>query len=315
LSDDAESGKWLKVKARMPSNQKVIALSDAAFRLHISVSCWCADEVTNGRFKAHVPSGMPKAPRGKRLTDAIAEIVGAGLWHPTEDGYEINDFLKYNMSRAQWEAKKEAGRLGGQRSGDARRSKSEAPPEAPASAPARARPQPPPEHDHDHDHEERSNKPPPKDLTRSARSAAPVAAAALDLDSGARAFVEALVKAWRPFVLSPSDPLLRLVGEHRADATDERCGAAGAELGRWLAKPDPAGKSRGIAAAGFGAVRKAFEDARAAETEAAAKARERAQRAEDRRGSVVHKTGPKPLAELLEQRQCAADALKKVTGG
>ncbi len=99
MSDDAESGKWLKVKADAPSNEKISGLSDAAFRLHFSIKCWCADKVTDGRFRAHVPAAMPKAPHGKKLTEAIKEIVDAGLWRATEDGYEVNDFLKYNMSR------------------------------------------------------------------------------------------------------------------------------------------------------------------------------------------------------------------------
>jgi hypothetical protein len=209
VSDDAESGKWLKVKARMPNNEKVIALSDAAFRLHISVSCWCADEMTDGAFKAHVPSGMPKAPRGKQLTEAIKKLVQAGLWIPTVDGYEINDFLKYNMSRARYEALRAAGKLGGERSGDARRSKSEAPAEAHASAPAQPKPkqtasktEAPPEHDHDH--EERSNKNPhPKDLTRSRASGASLEKEDfLNLSIGERAGLVAadpsLAEAMRP---------------------------------------------------------------------------------------------------------------------
>ncbi len=162
MSDDAESGKWLKVKADAPSNEKISGLSDAAFRLHFSIKCWCADKVTDGRFRAHVPAAMPKAPHGKKLTEAIKEIVDAGLWRATEDGYEVNDFLKYNMSRTKWEALKEAGRKGGKLSGKSRRSKSEAPPEAPASAPAQAKPkqglnengsksEAPPEHDNEYD--------------------------------------------------------------------------------------------------------------------------------------------------------------------
>lgn len=170
MSDDAESGKWLKVKSQMPRNEKVCGLSDAAFRLHISTSCWCCDEVNDGKFKAHVPAAMPRAPLGKKLTDAIRELVRSGLWLPTEDGYQINDFLKYNMSRARWEALKAAGREGGKRSGQSRVRKNEAQPEAPASAAASATVQPkheaPPEHDNDND--KRDREPLPKDLTGSA---------------------------------------------------------------------------------------------------------------------------------------------------
>lgn len=179
MSDDAESGKWLKVKARMPTNAKVLALSDAAFRLHISVSCWCCEEMTDGHFADAVPAGMPKAPQGKKLDAAIAELVSAGLWLRREGGYEVNDFLKYNMSRAQYEAKREAGRTGGQRSGEVRRGRSgrrEAPAEAPASPRASAPAQPPPEHENEYD--QRSKTPPPKDLIRQSDPERPMAAAA-----------------------------------------------------------------------------------------------------------------------------------------
>lgn len=164
----------------MPLNQKVIALSDAAFRMYFSVACWCCDEVNDGKFNAHVPAGMPKAPPPKKLPAVIRELVEAELWHATTDGgYEINDFLKYNMSRAQWEAKKAAGKKGGKLSGESRRNRrrfeDEAPPEAPASpppeagasGPASAPSQAPAEHENEYDQRSKNN-PPPKDLSGSA---------------------------------------------------------------------------------------------------------------------------------------------------
>jgi hypothetical protein len=194
VSDDHESGKWLKVKARMPMNQKVIALSDAAFRLYFSVACWCCDEVNDGRLGLHVPSGMPKAPPPKKLPDVIKELVNSGLWKPLPDGagYEINDFLKYNMSRAQWEAKKAAGKKGGKLSGESRRNRKrfeeEAPPEAPASPPAEAGASgpasapatAPTEHENENDQRSKNN-PPPKDLSGSAPEAPRVVVASEDL--------------------------------------------------------------------------------------------------------------------------------------
>jgi hypothetical protein len=113
---------------------------------------------------------MPRAPEPKKLPGVIRELVEAGLWIPTENGYEIHDFLKYNMSRARWEALKESGRQGGQRSGESRRGRNEAPAEAPASAGARPKPKQTPSRteappEHDHDHEERSKKPPSVGLT------------------------------------------------------------------------------------------------------------------------------------------------------
>jgi hypothetical protein len=183
MSDKPDKGMWWKAKARFPFNGKVMALSDVAFRLHVSTSCWCCDELNDGKFSAGAPAGMPKAPPAKKLPSVIKELVDAGLWKPTEEGgYEIHDFLKYNMSRAQYEAMKAAGKEGGKRSAESRRRRNEPPPSgypspAPQAIPARhALAQPRPHPEHDHDHEERSNNPPPKDLTGRARSAAPTAA-------------------------------------------------------------------------------------------------------------------------------------------
>ncbi len=296
MSDDAESGKWLKVKSRMPNNEKVIALSDAAFRLHIGVSCWCCEEVNDGEFKTHVPAGMPKAPQGKDLTKAIREIVKAGLWKPTTEGYAINDFLKYNMSRAQWEAMKAGGKEGGKRSGEARRRENEPPAEGGGSGgrtryPSRG-PKAHPEHDHDH--EERSKKAAAaKDLEASARVAAESRAAAaagiLMLDPGERArllrqspslvqqwqpwrwpevlaFGEALQASWQRPVLfgEAEDPLVGLLVAALAGGAAERLTAAGHHVGQWLAEGSPDGRARSLNMVTLQVLRRGLEDAEAA---------------------------------------------------
>lgn len=197
-------GKWLRIQARMPNNAKVAALSDAAFRLHISVKAWCCDEMTDGKVPAAVPAAMPRAPHGKELAAAIKEIVDVGLWHETPTGWRVHHFLKYNMSRARYAALKAAGKKGGEKSGVTRRRNSEAPASAPASPKQKQvlkhkpkqTPKPRPstrsagaEHDYDYDHE-RSKNTAAKDLTGLTRDAAPSAAAAagcLMLQAGERA--------------------------------------------------------------------------------------------------------------------------------
>jgi len=298
VSDKADRGMWWKAKARFPFNSKVMALSDAAFRLHVSVSCWCCDEVNDGMFSAAVPSGMPKAPQGRDLTKAIREIVKAGLWKPTIDGYEINDFLKYNMSRVQWEALKERGKLGGLRSGESRRRGNEPPTEAPASPPtkpaasagAKGKRPAPAEHDHDHDHEKSNKGAAAKDLKASARAAAENQAAAAagvlrldpseraslliqspDLASAwqpwawpeVRAFQCALEGAWgRPVVFGGAgDPFMKLLLDALATGSAHLFEAAGAELGAWLAQNAPDGSARGLGQVTFPVLRRAIEDA------------------------------------------------------
>lgn len=102
----------------MPSNRKVSALSDAAFRLYVTASCWSVEEETDGVIPAHVPMTLPRAPRGKALLKAIAELVDNGVWETRDDGeHIIHDHLVYNPSAAQSKALREtkaaAGAAGG----------------------------------------------------------------------------------------------------------------------------------------------------------------------------------------------------------
>lgn len=123
---------WVRFESKMPTHPKVAPLSDAAFRLHMTATCWCGDHMTDGLLPRGVPASLTMAPRGKALAKVVAELVTAELWELTADGYEIHDYLVYNLSRAQHEEslrlKAEAGRLGGVRSGQSRRSKTEAEP-------------------------------------------------------------------------------------------------------------------------------------------------------------------------------------------
>lgn len=123
---------WARFEDNFAEHPKVIGLSDAAFRLHVTAICYSAryqtdGEVTPAAFRAI--SGKPK------LAD---ELVDAGLWDTTSrGGWAVHDYLEYNPSREKVtqrrNARVDAGRVGGQRSGATRRSKTEANDEAFAS--------------------------------------------------------------------------------------------------------------------------------------------------------------------------------------
>ena len=109
---------WLRIEGRMPNHRKVSCLSDAAFRLYVTASCWCVEEETDGLIPPHVPATLPRAPRGKALVRAVDELVAAGVWDALDDGQHIvHDHLVYNPSAAESkavrEAKSAAGAAGG----------------------------------------------------------------------------------------------------------------------------------------------------------------------------------------------------------
>jgi hypothetical protein len=129
---------WLRIEGKMPQHLKVAPLSDAAFRLHVTAMAWCVEHRTDGRIPADTAPTFTRAPTGKSFQKIIAELVRSGLWHQQENGdFLIHDFLKWNISAADYAARAKAGSAGGKRSGQVRATKQpESKPEASAQPPA-----------------------------------------------------------------------------------------------------------------------------------------------------------------------------------
>lgn len=107
---------WYRIEGNMPQHEKYVPLSDSAFRLAITAGAWCASMMTDGRLPKKVIAGLTRAPAGKKLDESVAELVNARIWDRIEgddSAFNVHDFLDWNMSRAQWKAKKDAGSAGG----------------------------------------------------------------------------------------------------------------------------------------------------------------------------------------------------------
>lgn len=107
---------WARLEDRFPAHRKVRRLSDAAFRLHVSAICWCAEQLTDGVI---ADSEIGMVSDVKRPRAAAAELERAGLWHRTtrepaeneqrttreprenEPTWVIHDYTDYNPSREQ----------------------------------------------------------------------------------------------------------------------------------------------------------------------------------------------------------------------
>lgn len=86
---------YLRLDDAFTDHPKVDALSDPAFRLHVSGICYSARLLTDGKVPADrvarlVPQFKPKT---------LAELVTAGLWTLEGDSYDIHDYLRHNPSR------------------------------------------------------------------------------------------------------------------------------------------------------------------------------------------------------------------------
>ena len=95
---------WFKVDDAFWAHPKTLALSDAAVALWVRAGSYCAQHLTDG--------AVPAAVLGMMRSDEFvaAELVGAGLWIQTRDGYLFHDWEKYQPTRESIEAEREASR-------------------------------------------------------------------------------------------------------------------------------------------------------------------------------------------------------------
>lgn len=127
------------------NHPKVVAAGNAAAGLWARCGSYCGHYNLEGR--------VPKAiARGYGTRTEIAKLLSVGLWVDGGDVYLMRDWCDYNDSADEVAAKKaaraRAGRLGGLRSGESRRSNSEAnasanaPPVVEANGEAKSNPRP-----------------------------------------------------------------------------------------------------------------------------------------------------------------------------
>jgi hypothetical protein len=116
---------WLKKAAEAPKNEKIWELSDAAYRLYDAAMHYAAEHLTDG----HVPASRIGTLKPKAATPAqISELVSGRLWHRLpglscksclalreqhnaaplpRSGFVVHDFLQYNPSKTEWEARQQ----------------------------------------------------------------------------------------------------------------------------------------------------------------------------------------------------------------
>lgn len=104
---------WVRIDDTFPDHPKIVGLSDAAFRAHVSGLCYAGRYLTDG----HIPTS---ALRQIGTRKAAQELEARGIWDKTDHGWVINDFLDYNPSKAEVQAERERKREAGRRGGLAR---------------------------------------------------------------------------------------------------------------------------------------------------------------------------------------------------
>jgi hypothetical protein len=127
---------WFPVDDSFHSHPKALATSLAARGLWATAGSWSSAHLTDGVVPVHVLASLGGTP------ELAAELVAAGLWRRTRQGYVFHDWLDWGSKRTAQEIRElrkvraENGRKGGVASGKAR-SKPEAKTKQVASRPLR----------------------------------------------------------------------------------------------------------------------------------------------------------------------------------
>lgn len=86
---------WVKLDDSFTDHEKVEALSDRAFRLHVAGLCFCARMLTDGVIVTdRVRRLLPKVTKGM-----VDELLAAGVWLTHPEGFEVHGYLDYNPSK------------------------------------------------------------------------------------------------------------------------------------------------------------------------------------------------------------------------
>jgi hypothetical protein len=109
---------WLRVDDGFGEHEKIIDLSDRAFRLHVIALCYCARNLTDGLLRERQLATVCAIT--KATVRHLDELVTAGLWEPEGDSYRINDYLEYNPTKKKVKERRQARSDAGKRGSDAR---------------------------------------------------------------------------------------------------------------------------------------------------------------------------------------------------
>ena len=111
---------WVKISDDFSTHPKILAISHAAQVALIDSYCYAARHRTDG----HIPAAAISRIAPPKLRD---ELITGGLWDRNGDGgIVIHDYLEYNPSKADLEARQSARKAAGSRGGQAKWAKERA---------------------------------------------------------------------------------------------------------------------------------------------------------------------------------------------
>lgn len=86
---------------------RTAGLSPAAAGILARAWSYCADQMTDGEVPRFIIAAFFA---GAPDEEVVSELIESGLWEETPDGYRMRDWADRNITKAEWEARKEAAR-------------------------------------------------------------------------------------------------------------------------------------------------------------------------------------------------------------
>lgn len=102
---------WVRIDDSALGDLKIVRLPDSALRLWLKGLCYCQMHLTDGLIPREAIGPMEAK---RKDVDALCSVLVVGkspLWERDGDGFRVHDYLKYNDSREDVNARKDADRV------------------------------------------------------------------------------------------------------------------------------------------------------------------------------------------------------------
>ena len=99
---------WFPLEETITDHPKILQVGHKGFALYVAGLCYASKHLTNGFILTPAVSSLLPDLRAQVAKVAVG-LVNAGLWEETSGGYQVHDYLDYQRSREQVEARRREG--------------------------------------------------------------------------------------------------------------------------------------------------------------------------------------------------------------
>lgn len=97
---------WLKIDDGVRTHPKIVQAGPAAAWQWFCGNCYCRQHLTDGFIPDGMLASLVPGVNEREARKLAAILVGVNLWHATEGGFTVHDFLDWNPTKAEVLAKR-----------------------------------------------------------------------------------------------------------------------------------------------------------------------------------------------------------------